>query len=122
MDEKAGDGSSSEEEEEFVIKKPVDKKELPAPFEDENLEDLAEDDSFLNPPTSTRVVGKNIIKNYEKRGNRDDAPPTRLLRYANTSHTATTYNHKIAFTAIRGTAKSNHKFEKYGTRACGLHP
>ena len=114
--------SSSEQEEDFVLRKPDAKKVLPIPFNDESLDDLDDDDSFLNPPTSSKHVGKTIVKNYEKRGARDDSPPTRLLRNANTSHTVTTYNHKIAFAAVRGSAKSNHDFETYGIRSCGLHP
>ena len=95
---------------------------LPMPFkDDEDLDALDDDDSFLNPPTISKKIGKNIIENFEKRRSRNAAPPHRLLR--NTSNnTATVFNNQITFLAVRGTARATHDWDKYGTKPCGLHP
>ena len=43
--------------------------------EEESLGDLAADDSFFHPPSSSKKIGKHLIKNYEKRSGRHAAPP-----------------------------------------------
>jgi hypothetical protein len=116
----SNEDSESTDDEDFTIKKPS--KKLPVPFKDgEELEELSEDDSFLNPPTTTMKVGKNLISNYDKKTSRDAAPP-RNLRNSNTNNTVTVFNNQITFTAVRGSAKTTHDYDTYGTQACGLHP
>ena len=116
----SNEDSESTDDEDFTIKKPS--KKLPVPFKDgEELDELNEDDSFLNPPTTTMKIGKNLISNYVKKTSRDAAPP-RNLRNSNTNNTVTVFNNQITFTAVRGSAKTTHDYDKYGTQACGLHP
>ena len=93
-----------------------DKKNLEKEF---SMEPLDADDSFMNPPTVHMKIGKNLVKNYEKRRTKDaqpiDSSPKEIF-------VTTSLNNQIFFTAVGEQARRKHDESTLGIKPCGLHP
>jgi len=67
--------SKDEDDEEFLIRKPELKKSVLTKEGEDSLGDLAEDDSFFHPPSSSKKIGKHLVKNSKtKRTGLSNAP------------------------------------------------
>ena len=86
------------------------------------MEPLAHDDSFLNPPVSSKRIGKHTVSNFQKRRSKDLHPSPEEIKTSNPKCVATCLNNQITFEAIGETAKHKHDEKRYGTKPCGLYP
>jgi hypothetical protein len=88
-------------------------------MEELGIEELEDEDSFMNPPEIK--IGKHTVKNFTKRRSQD-AQPSKAQNYKNRNFTATSLNNQIFFIAVSETAKTEHDANEHGTKPCGLHP
>ena len=103
-------------------KKKTKKAEEDDIMKDFEIEALKDDDSFMNPPSSVRTVGKFQVKNFQTRSSKDPAPHPEDLKYANQKPAATCLNNKISFVASSEPRKTKHDHGQWGDRPCALYP
>ena len=132
MGEKSGNNKSFEPEQHRPLEEEKDKgskvteEEISIVDSTGEMEDLDEDDSFMNPPVAKKKYGKNLVKNYEKIRKSDVQPTpsrsTRSKKITPKNYTATSLNNHIFFIALGEKGRAKHDVETLGIKKCGLFP